>query len=558
MTTTATTMKEGAPPALRIGWQEKWTLRYAVVGLLFLALSGFEGILMRTQLLAPGSLEGMEALLDTIRPVSGSSAEQFYAMLTAHPVVGIYGFAYMCVFGAFYFLVPYLLDKEIRHKRLVGVNFWLQIAGVMICWTAGFFGLFNSLYTLYWPLPVAYDRVPLIGSIAFVTGAAVIMVNILLFSFNIFSTVLSKDNPGSYTIGQFLRSAFGISRLIKWLGKEDEAAPNLDYNGLPVFTVAVARGSIDTVINAIVLFTAGALILVYGLAALFRSPLDPAAVDALVYKNWFWWGLDMVADGNVLMYTAGTWYLLVPLLVNRRLYGEGVVRTVIMADLLVSMGVWSHHLLGDRSQPLFMRILSGQFITWGEFLTMGLTIFAVMMTIWRARPVKLSPALRFVLGSIFGFIMGGAAGLIQANVGLNVVFHNTQWVVALHAHTFLMTGLGSLLFAVIYALLPMLTKLEVRNKALVNAHFWFWIAGSVIMAYGMGMAGARGMLRRTIYPPELYRGFKLAGLIGAVVAGLGFVFFLVNIVGTLGWHNVLSLVVPERWLERPEAAVAEA
>ena len=68
----------------------------------------------------------------------------------------------------------------------------------------------------------------------------------------------------------------------------------------------------------------GVLILVYGLSALFKAPLKPGAVDALVYKNWFWWGLDMVADGSVLMYTAGVWYLLIPLLVNRKLYGESV------------------------------------------------------------------------------------------------------------------------------------------------------------------------------------------------------------------------------------------
>ena len=36
-----------------LGWIEKWTLRFAVVALLFLALSGFEGMLMRTQLAAP-------------------------------------------------------------------------------------------------------------------------------------------------------------------------------------------------------------------------------------------------------------------------------------------------------------------------------------------------------------------------------------------------------------------------------------------------------------------------------------------------------------------------
>jgi cytochrome c oxidase subunit 1 len=544
----------------QLGWTEKWTLRFAVLALLFLALSGFEGMLMRTQLYDRDALHGMEAALNTIRPgvATPSTEELYYSMLTAHPIVGVYGFIYMAVFGAFYFLVPYLLDKPIRHKKLVVTNFWLQIVGVMICWGAGFFGLFNSLYTLYWPLPVTYDRVPMLGSIFFMVGAAIIMVNILIFAYNIFKTVLSKSDSRSYSFPQFLRSAFGIPRLMKALGREDKNAPNLDYNGLPVFLVAVGRGSIDTVINAIVLLTAGALILVYGLFALFGSPLNPGSVDALLYKNWYWWGLDMVADGNALIYTAGVWYLLIPLLTGRQLFGANVVKTVIMVDLLVSMGVWSHHLLGDTSQPMVMRLLSGQFITWGEFFTMGLTIFASMMTIWLARPVKMTPALRFALGSMFGFMMGGLAGLIQANVGLNVVFHNTQWVVALHAHTFLLTGVGMMLFSVLYALVPMLTKLEFRSKALINAHFWLWIVGSVVMAYAMGMAGSRGMLRRTFYEGGQFQSYTLVAIIGGVMISIGFLAFLVNLIGTLGLRNVLALFIPERWLERQQPAAAQA
>lgn len=534
----------------RIGWLEKWTLRFAVMGLVFLAMAGFEGILMRTDLAAPGALRGMEAALNKIRPVAHepTPAELFYGMLTVHPVVGIYGFAYMCVMGAFYFLVPYLLKKEIRHKGLVPVNFWLQTGGVLTCWLSGFFGLFNSLYTLYWPLPVSYDRVPLAGSIAFIVGAAVIMVNVLLFAFNLFSTVLSKSNPHSYSFGQFLSSAFGIPRLLRWLSLKKDDGTSPDYEELPVFIVAVGRGSIDTVINAIVLLSAGVLILVYGLSALLRAPLDPSAVDALVYKNWFWWGLDMVADGNVLMYTAGVWYLLIPLLVGRKLYGESVVRTVILADLLVSLGVWSHHLLGDRAQPLVMRLLSGQFITWGEFFTMGLTIFASLMTLWLARPVKFTPALKFIMGSIFGFVIGGTAGLIQANVGLNLVFHNTQWVIGPHAHTLLLVGLGMLLFAVVYALVPMLTKLEIRSQRLANVHFWAWLVGALMMTYAMGLAGSRGMLRRMLYENGLYQPYMQVALIGAFLMAGGFVAFLVNVVGTLGWTNVLSLVLPDRWL----------
>jgi len=538
-----------------LGWIEKWTLRFAVVALIFLAMTGFEGVLMRTHMAAPEALAGFERTLSAIRITDHepTPAELFYGMMTVHPIVGVYGFAYMSVMGAFYFLVPYLLKKEIRHKKLVPVNFWLQAGGVLLCWLSGFFGLFNSLYTLYWPLPVSFDRVPLVGTIPFTIGAAVIMVNILLFSFNTFSTVLSKSNPQSYSFWQFLRAAFGIPRLLRLFGKEDKTAVPLDYNGLPVFIVAVARGSIDTVINAIVLLTAGALILVYGLAALFGHPLNPMAVDALVYKNWFWWGLDMVADGNVLIYTAGVWYLLIPLLVGRRLFGESVVRTVIMADLLVSLGVWSHHLLGDQVQPFWMRLLSGQIITWGEFFTMGLTVFASLMTIWKARPVKITPPLLFILGSIFGFIIGGAAGLTQANVGLNLVLHNTQWVIMTHAHTMLLTGLSMLLFAVIYALVPMLTGREIRSRTLTLAHFWFWTVGSVLMTYVMGMAGAHGMLRRMLYPPpNPYQAYLNVAWVGGILMTIGFLAFLANLVATLGWESIVGLVVERK---RPALAV---
>ncbi len=535
----------------QIGWLEKWTLRFAVVGLVFLAMSGFEGTLMRTQQAAPQVLEPIENLLSNVRAGGDelTPTHLYYGMLTVHPIVGIYGFAYMAIMGAFYYLVPKLVGKPIKHPKLIPVNFFLQAGGVFLAWATGFFGVFNSLYTLYWPLPVSYDRVPLVASVVFIVAMAVVMVNILLFGFNLFSTVLSKSNPHAISFGQFLASAFGINRLRRRLGWK-APADTPEYEDMPVFIVAVGRGSIDTAINAFVILSAGVLILVYGLAALIGRPLDPTSIDPLLYKNWFWWGLDMVADGNVLMYTAGTWYLLVPLLVGRKLFGEKVVRTVILLDLLVSMGVWSHHLLADTTQPGILQLISGQFITFGEMFTMGLTIFAVLMTIWLARPVKMGAPLLFVLGSIFGFAAGGSAGLIQANIGLNVVLHNTQWVINPHAHVLLMVGLGNLLFAVVYALLPMLTKLEARSGALIKLHFWGWTGGTLLMTTAMGTAGSQGMLRRMLYFGGEFHGFMVIAVIGALVAAAGFVAFMVNLVWTLGLPNILSLVLPESWVEK--------
>jgi cytochrome c oxidase subunit 1 len=241
--------------------------------------------------------------------------------------------------------------------------------------------------------------------------------------------------------------------------------------------------------------------------------------------------------------------------VGRELFGANVVKTVILVDLLVSMGVWSHHLLGDRPQPLIMKLVSGQFITWGEFFTMGLTIFASLMTIWRARPVKLTPPLKFVLASIFGFGMGGTAGLIQANVGLNVVFHNTQWVIALHAHTFLLTAVGTLVFAVLYTLVPMLTKLEFRYQRLVDVHLWLWLIGCVAMTYAMGMAGSQGMLRRTLYGAgHIYQPYVVIAIIAGTIIAIAFAVFLFNLIATVGLKNVIGLFVPQRSRSEPQAA----
>ena len=43
---------------------------------------------------------------------------------------------------------------------------------------------------------------------------------------------------------------------------------------------------------------------------LFGVDLNRRLLTPCLYKNWFWWGLDLVADGLVLIFVAGTWYLL--------------------------------------------------------------------------------------------------------------------------------------------------------------------------------------------------------------------------------------------------------
>jgi cytochrome c oxidase subunit 1 len=304
---------------------------------------------------------------------------------------------------------------------------------------------------------------------------------------------------------------------------------------------------VDTTINALIMGGVGGLLSLYGVSHLIpKMALNPNLIDPLVYKNIFWWGLDMIADGNVLMFTAASWYLLVPLLLNRKLYGESVVRSVILADLLVSLGVWGHHMMADAPQPTGL-LVEGQLVTWGELVTMGLTMFAVLMTMWLSRPVKYSAPLKYVLVSIMGYGVGGTAGVIQANYAVNRYFHNTQWIVGIHAHVQLLVGLGLTIFAVVYALFPMLTGKHLSEK-LADLQLVLWTVGGLVMGLGMGLAGVAGMLRRMLYLNGLgvYQPYMDAAFVGAVILASGYAVFLLNLIRTVGLRGVLAVFFPPR------------
>jgi len=343
-----------------MGPREKLALKYVLTAVFWLLVAGIEGMLMRLRLI--------NLLTDIYTP------EHFYQVMTVHPYVGIYGWAYMAVMGAFYYLVPKVLNKELYSERIANMSYWVMTLGVLITWLSGFAFGFAALYTLYWPLPVL--RFPPISTLVFSIGTIMIFASVLMFFFNMFATIFlparGVAGPG-YVAKELLTLSFNLDKL-KAFGKGVKNYLPKVYS-YPVFIVGVFRGCVDTTLNALTMAAISAILGVYAFAGLLNINLPVSLIDPLIYKNVFWWGLDLIADGNVLIFTAATWYFLVPVLVGRKLYGEQVVRTVILADLVLSLFVWNHHMLADTPQPLILQI-QGQIFTWGELITMGLTMFS--------------------------------------------------------------------------------------------------------------------------------------------------------------------------------------
>ncbi len=506
---------------------QKITLRFVVVGLLFYGFAVIEGMIMR---------------IYEVQPIPGINTDQFFAILTAHPLVGIFGSTYSIVFGAFLFLVPFLMKKPLWSIKLANWTFLLITFGTLTFWGAGFISHYAPLYTLYWPLPADFSQFSPLGGAIFIIGIALVMVGAVFFVINIFKTIAyTPEGWEKQPSKALLASAIGLSGFKNLFRKNKKE----HLVSLPV--AAIARGTVDTALNAgIILFT-GVLILVYMVGALIGCDLKESAIDALLYKNWFWWGLDLIADGLVLIFVAGTWYLLATLITGKKLFMQNIARAALFLELVVSWTVWSHHLMSDQAQPAILKVVSGEMVTAFELITQGLAFFITLATLWSARPLKMTNELKFLLGGLLGFALAVPAGIVQADLGLNRILHNTQWVVGPHVHVAILVGLAMTLYSAIYILLPILTNgAKLYSQKLANFHFWAHLIGGIGMGAFMGMAGLKGMLRRTLYFEGEYNTYMILAALCGTLLLLAFIAFLFNIVMTVGVNGLIGIFMPSK------------
>lgn len=516
---------------------QKLTLRFVVIGLVYYAFAVIEGMIMR---------------IYQVEPIPVIPDYQYFAILTAHPLVGIFGSTYSIVCGAFLFLTPFLMKKQLWSIKLGNWTLWLIAIGTFVFWFSGFLTHYAPLYTLYWPLPADFEQFSVWGGTFFILGIALVMLGTAFFILNVFKTITyTPEGWPKQPAGELLKSALGITAVQNLFKKKKKE----QIVSVPV--AAIAQGSVDMAFNtAIILFT-GVLILVYMIGAILGFDLKETAIDALLYKNWFWWGLDLIADGLVLIFVAGSWYLLATLITGKKLYMEPVARIALLVELVVSWTVWSHHLLSDQAQPGILKVVSGEMVTAFELITQGLAFFITLYTLWSARPLKMSNPLKFLLGGLLGFALAVPAGIMQADVGLNRILHNTQWVVGPHVHVAILVGLTMTLYSAIYFLFPILTNgAKFYSQKLANIHFWCHLIGGIGMGAFMGMAGLNGMLRRSLYVDGEFNTYMILAALSGALLLIAFLVFFFNIVMSVGLNGAIGIFMPSK-LKTKELLPAE-
>lgn len=131
----------------------------------------------------------------------------------------------------------------------------------------------------------------------------------------------------------------------------------------------------------------------------------------------------------------------------------------------------------------------------------GVKVLNWVSTLWGGS-IWLSTPLLYAISFIFLFTFGGFTGIFLSNVGLDILFHDTYFVVG-HFHYVLSLGAVFSIFGGLYYWWPKLTGC-IYNEDLAKVQFWLLFIGSNLTFFPMHILGNRGMPRRIPDYSDIY------------------------------------------------------